>query len=71
MSAGVLTVDVKDPAGEVLRLFTSRRSVHPSSGKRIVINAGQDQHLHQTLIKALDAARRAEQRGYETSSPRR
>lgn len=34
------------------------------------LNAGQDQHLHQTLVKALDAASRAEQRGYETSSPR-
>ena len=35
------------------------------------VNAGQDQQLHGTLIKALDVARRAEQRGYETSSPRR
>ncbi|HMD72478.1 MAG TPA: CBS domain-containing protein [Steroidobacteraceae bacterium] len=35
------------------------------------INAGQDQHLHQALIKALDSARRAEQRGYESSLPRR
>jgi CBS domain-containing membrane protein len=35
------------------------------------VNAGQDEHLHGTLIRTLDAARRAEQRGYETSPPRR
>jgi CBS domain-containing protein len=35
------------------------------------VNAGQDEHLHLTLIKALESARQAERRGYRISPPRR